>query len=356
MIAVGERNPLADDLDFILESGRPLWEELRGEKLLFTGATGFVGSWMLESFAWANRALELDASAVVLTRAPQAFLSRHPHLSDEPSIEFVEGDMLDAPLPRGRHAFVLHLATVAPAVPSPEAPLGAFEHDVSGMRRMLDFARSAGTARFLYTSSGAVYGRIPSELEHCPEEYAGAPSPVDAGGAYANAKRVGEFMGATYARQSGFVFALARLFAFVGPWLPLDEGYAVGNFIADALARRPIAIKGDGTPYRSYLYAADLAAWLWTVLLRGRSGRPYNVGSSCPVSILELARRVARATGAGVPVETALEPVPGAAPSRYVPSTARAESELGLRCTTSLDMAIRKTYDWHRARRGEAGG
>ena len=108
-----------------------------------------------------------------------------------------------------------------------------------------------------------------------------------------------------------FDVLIARLFAFVGPYLPLDANYAVGNFLRDVLTGGPIQIAGDGTPFRSYLYAADLAIWLWTMLLRAPSGAPFNVGSPHAVTIAELARRVMQAAAPGTAIRIARQPAPG---------------------------------------------
>jgi dTDP-glucose 4,6-dehydratase len=113
-----------------------------------------------------------------------------------------------------------------------------------------------------------------------------------------------------------------------------------------------VDVAGDGTPIRSYLYAADLAIWLWTILLRGQPGRAYNVGSEHEISIYELARLVA-----GLPdrerlvVRRRIEPEPSKTGPRYVPSTERARTELGLRELVGLDDAIERTVRWHEAAR-----
>jgi nucleoside-diphosphate-sugar epimerase len=114
------------------------------------------------------------------------------------------------------------------------------------------------------------------------------------------------------------------------------------------LRRESILIQGDGTPRRSYLYGADLAIWLWTMLFRAPSLTPINVGSGEDLSILELAQKVAQtldSTSAGVRV--ACSPVPGAAPSRYVPCVDRAKELLGLEQTVSLEESIRRTAAWY---------
>jgi dTDP-glucose 4,6-dehydratase len=111
-----------------------------------------------------------------------------------------------------------------------------------------------------------------------------------------------------------------------------------------------VRIAGDGTPYRSYLYAADLAIWLWTILLRGTAAHPYNVGSPHDLTIADLAQTVVRITGSETAIETARQPLPGARPLRYVPRTTRAEEELGLRSLIPVDEGVRRMSDWYRTR------
>ena len=133
----------------------------------------------------------------------------------------------------------------------------------------------------------------------------------------------------------------------MGPYLPLDQHFAIGNFIRDALLGRPIAVKGNGSPYRSYLYAADLAIWLWTIFLRGRSCQPYNVGAADSCTIAELAKQVAE-LGGNVPVMIAQPTCASVLPERYVPDVSLAFGELGLNAWIPLEQAIEKTISWQR--------
>jgi nucleoside-diphosphate-sugar epimerase len=127
--------------------------------------------------------------------------------------------------------------------------------------------------------------------------------------------------------------------------MKLDEHFAIGNFISDRLHNHPIRVRGDGSAARSYLYASDLMVWLWTILFKGQSRRAYNVGSEVALSIAALAREVAVALPPEMDVTIAAAPT-GAPVHRYVPSTARAREELGLRAEVPLREAICRTYAW----------
>jgi Nucleoside-diphosphate-sugar epimerases len=335
------------DLDHVLEHTEGLWEQLRRESVLITGGTGFVGTWLLESLLWISDRLDLGVQVTALTRDPERFANAAPHLACHESVRLLRGNVIDFNFPDDTFPFVIHAATERITAPAMGQPLGSFAVDERGTRRVLEFACSHGTRRLLFTSSGAVYGRQPSELTNVPEEYAGAPATVDTHATYAHAKRISEFMCASYGSVYQFDVVIARLFAFVGPLLPLDANYAVGNFIRDALAGGPIRIAGDGTPYRSYLYSADLAIWLWTMLFRGKAAFPYNVGSPNALTIVQLAQSVVQATAPHAPIEVARKAVPGKAPERYVPDTTRAQ-ELGLVPLIPVDEGIRRTAVWHR--------
>jgi nucleoside-diphosphate-sugar epimerase len=347
-------NPLAADLEHIFSHTHNLWDEVRGQHLFITGGTGFFGCWLLESFVWANDRLNLGATAVVLTRHPDAFNKKAPQLAHHPAIRLYQGDVRTFEFPDGEFSHVIHAATESSATLNDENPLLMLDTIVQGTRHTLGFARQCGAQKFLLTSSGAVYGKQPPEMTHIPEEYIGAPDSTDPRAAYGEGKRVAELLCASYAKLFGIQTKIARCFAFVGPYLPLDIHFAIGNFIRDGLRGGPIEVKGDGTPYRSYLYSADLTIWLWTILFRGQTARPYNVGSAQDLTIAQLADRVSHAFEPPIAVRIAQAPQPGRLPERYVPDIKRAEQELGLCQWIDLDEAVRRTNAWQHHRTSPA--
>ena len=342
----------SEDLDLIAAATEGLWDEVRGRQLFITGGTGFFGSWLVESFCHLNRILGLDARLTILTRNPGGFAQKSPHLASDPAVTLLAGDIRTFAFPAGEFPFIIHAATEARASQATKAPLEMLSTIVAGTERALQFAASHGTTKFLLTSSGAVYGPQPPSLTHVTEIFAGAPDPLLPSSVYGEGKRVAELLCALYQNTNpALQCKIARCWAFCGPHLPLDQHFAIGNFLGDVLAGRAIRVHGDGAPRRSYLYAAELTIWLWTILFRAPALTPINVGSDCDLSILELAQTVAAVLNAQAEIIVASQPLLGISPPRYVPSIDRAWNLLNLRPTVSLESTISRTADWHRQAR-----
>ncbi|MHB8122745.1 MAG: NAD-dependent epimerase/dehydratase family protein [Desulfuromonadaceae bacterium] len=341
-IIPGKKLP-QNDLVHVFESLGPLWEDFRGQRVFITGGTGFFGKWLLETLLYANQRLDLNCQITVLSRNPKSFTKNNPHLSNPAHVSFITGDVRDFIYPAGHYEFIIHAAT---DVINPTKAVDLFFSCMDGTKRVVEFARQAGCSNFLLVSSGAIYGRQPEDMEMIPETYMGAPDPLNIKSAYGEGKRCSEWLTIASGKEHRFAVKIARCFAFVGPHLPLDEHFAIGNFIRDALADKEIIIQGDGTPYRSYLYAADLALWLWTILLRGPAGVAYNVGGDEVITIADLAQRVNKIAASKKEVRVVIPTDPARATNRYTPDVSKATLDLGLTCQINLDEAIRRTLLW----------
>lgn len=323
------------------------WEALRDADVLVTGGTGFFGVWLISALLHADKTLGLGLRVHLASRRPEEFFRRIPEYRDAENIRLIPADTRTLALDSNvRITHIIHAATSASASLNEADPAEMAHIAAEGTRRVLEIAKQKSVSRVLFTSSGAVYGTLAPEVTHVREEQMGLVDPLSVRNAYCEGKRLAEFYCAAYHEKHQVPVVIARCFAFVGPFLPLDIHFAIGNFILNALRGEPIIVQGDGSPYRSYLYASDLAWWLLQLLLKGQPGRAYNVGSARDLSVGALARLIGEECG--VPVEVRGTRVPGKPAARYVPSVDRIRHELGVYESVGLAEAVRRTMAWNR--------
>ena len=319
-------------------------------KLFITGGTGFFGRSILRYLQnkFSLGAFDMPKLVVVLTRDPERFLFLHPEFKNLAWLQFHRGDIgSPAELPFDiKFTHVLHAAADSTEA-SKMSNLDRYRQIVDGTRNILDFAVLNGTKKFLLTSSGGAYGQQPSNLLSIPETYCGMPNPLNAHNAYGVGKRECELLCTLYNEQFGLQCVIARCFAFVGPDLPLDAHFAIGNFIRDALHENVITVSGDGSPFRSYLYQQDLAHWLFHMLLDGAAGQAYNVGSDKAISIADLAKLVRDQIAPQKEVIIRDKVKENLERNRYIPNIQKAKIELGLSVSIQLSDAVRLTAMRH---------
>jgi nucleoside-diphosphate-sugar epimerase len=336
-----------DDAELLqlVDSCESTFRSLADASILITGATGWFGVWLLDVLCMADDALRLGIRITAISRKPSRFLERFRGFVDDPRITWINMDVRELESVGSGYSHVIHAAADTSIKSAPEAPLHLFDTIIEGTRRVIAAAGSECKS-ILLLSSGAVYGPARPNNARFVETDVGGGDPSLVKNAYAEGKRGAEQLGAIAATMGGPI-RIARCFAFVGPHMPFDGHFAVGNFIADAVHGRSIRIKSDGLPQRSYLYMTDLIRALLMILVSGPVGRPYNVGSDMAVSIEQLAHCVDRVVGGrGLVVEGAASD-----PSdRYVPDTSRLRRELDFEPEVSLEMAIARTAAWYRAR------
>jgi nucleoside-diphosphate-sugar epimerase len=319
-------------------------KDLNKKRIFITGGTGFFGIWLLSALRMLNEQ-GISVEVCVLSRNPNNFLSRYPQFIGASWLSFVEGNVRDFQIPEKEFDYLLHAATEtsSSAHANPEM---IFDDIVLGTRQVLHLAQKCGVSRILLISSGAVYGPQPPGMTHQPDESMLACNPLLPASAYGEGKRAMELMGAMLQDRTGIESVVARCFAFCGPALALYGHFAIGNFVRDALFGKQITVQGDGTPMRSYLYGADLAVWLLHLLLKGKGGVSYNVGSDQALSIRELAFLVRDTLAPGKTVEL-MHQADSKSQMRhyYVPAITRAR-ELGCQPWTSLQDAIALTGEY----------
>lgn len=329
---------LSPDFDKQPSSTQKFWKALDGSRIFLAGGTGFFGASILEGLIWAKHTFKLHFELVVLSRNSDAFLARWPIFRSFPWITFHPGDVKSFEFPSGPFTHVLHGASSVAQANDSELTQEAL---AQGTKRLLEFAKHAGAQRFLYVSSGAIYGKQPPHLSHIPETFSPTPTSF-----YGQGKLQGEALCLEQAEALQPI--IARCFAFVGPYLPLDSHFAIGNFLRDAIEGKSISISGDGTAHRSYLYSADLVPQLIGLLTHGRAGEAYNVGSKNAISIRDLAQTVVNIVNPKLDVNVALSPS-DRPPEKYIPATNKIEGELNLTQLFSLEESILRTAYFYRS-------
>jgi UDP-glucuronate decarboxylase len=340
-----------EDVQSILNHVGSRCQALNGKRVLVTGGTGFIGSYLLETLAYLNdRVLAEPCAISVVTRNMGRVTERLPQLGRRRDVTFIESDIRQFRSASRAWDYVIHGAASADARVFLEDPSEIMDIIAEGTKVVLNEA-TAGVESFLFISSGAVYGQQPHEHAWISEDYPGGPDLRHWRSCYGEAKRYAEMLCQVFGEKRKLPVTIARVFAVLGPYQELHSTSAAIDFIRQGLRGNTITIRDSGETERAYCYIADAVAGLFTLLLRPYPGEVFNIGSDMEsVSFTELAHRVSRCLGKDINVMIEGSPASGVLGSRYAPDVTRLYVKEGFRPTTGLDEALARTISWMKER------
>lgn len=292
-----------EDLSTINAACHLPWERLEGSSILLSGATGMIGSLLVDAVILKDETDSLGCKVIALGRNAEKAKKRFGSCWDSPYFQFVECDVNRAEtMPTDVKAdYVLHLASNTHPVAYATDPIGTITANIIGTQNMLELAVRCEAKRFLFASSNEIYGENRGDKELFDESYCGYIDCNTLRAGYPESKRCGEALCQAYKKQKGVDVVIARLTRSFGPTLQLTDTKALTQFLKNGLNKEDIVLKSDGSQYYSYTYAADAVTGLLTVLLKGESGEAYNVADqSCDIRLRDLAKAIADIAGTKV--------------------------------------------------------
>ncbi len=284
------------------------WEKLENCTLLLSGASGLIGSFLVDVIMYRNRNMGMQCRIIALGRNEEQAKQRFFAYWNREDFKFISCD-INQELQLQEHCdYVIHAASNTHPIAYATDPIGTVLSSVLGTNNLLDYAARHNTRRFVFLSSVEIYGQNRGDTEKFEEDYCGTIDCNTLRAGYPEGKRAGESLCQAYRVQRGLDFVIARLARTYGPGMRKDDSKAVAQFIKCGIAHKDIVLKSKGYQKYSYTYVADAVAGVLYVMLHGACAGAYNiVGDDADITLRELAELIAQKCGTRVAYEVPSE-------------------------------------------------
>lgn len=272
-----------EDIKEILSEDLP-FRNLKGKTVLISGANGFIPSYIVNTLLSLN-----NVNVIAVVRNKEKAEKKFAHLLNNPNLKILVHDVSEPFNCDEKIDIIIHAASQASPKYYGSDPVGTLKANTIGTYNLLELARKNNVEKFLFFSTGEVYGVIDENTPKITEDYNGNLDCTNVRSCYGESKRIGENMCVCYSYQYNFPVNMIRLSHTYGPGVQLDDGRVFGDFVADIIFNRDIVLNSDGSAKRSFCYITDMIKGMFYVLFYGENQNAYNIASSVETSILELA-------------------------------------------------------------------
>ncbi len=273
-----------EDIEHIIYENLP-WENLADKTVLISGAGGFIPSYVTDTLLALG-----NVKVIGLVRNLEKVHKKFPYWKNCTRLKLIEQDISEPFDINDKVDYIIHAASHASPKYYGTNPVGVLKANTLGTSYLLDIAVKNQVRKFLFFSSGEVYGEINENTPELTEDYAGKIAITNVRSCYGESKRMGENMCVCYSHQYNLPVNMIRLSHTYGPGVELNDGRCFGDFVCDILHNRNIVLNSDGSAKRSFLYITDMVVAMFKVLFFGEDKNAYNIAANCETSILELAQ------------------------------------------------------------------
>lgn len=280
---------LHEDIEFILSS-KLNWDLFCDCTVLIAGANGFLPAYMVETLLYLNSKYKKNIKVLALVRNSEKAFEKFRYYKNRSDLEFLVQDVcnpIQTDLPK--IDYIIHAASQASPLYYGRDPIGTINANTIGTTNLLALAKEKSVKSFLFFSSGEVYGQVDENQIPTKETDYGFLDPINIRSCYGESKRMGENICISWFHQYGVPVKIIRPFHTYGPGMDLADGRVFADFVADVVRGENITMKSDGTDTRAFCYLADATVGFFSVLLNGKNGEAYNMGSDSETSISQLA-------------------------------------------------------------------
>lgn len=333
-----------DDIKQLCELDIP-WECFDRKNVLITGATGLIGSCLVDLLGYRNQQKLSSMNLYVLSRSREKLRARFPDFCDEEWFVPVIQD-ISAPLAVDVGMdYIINCASNAHPRIYAEDPIGTITTNIFGLKNLLDHAVKYSTTKVVEMSSVEIYGSCNSPLDNFAENYCGHLDCNAMRAGYPESKRVCEALCQAYLAKYNVPVVIARPCRVYGPTMDNSDSKATAQFFKNVLAGEDIVLKSKGDQVFSYAYMADIVSGILYLLFKGINGEAYNIAdANSVVTLAELAHLVAETNGRKVRFD-----LPDDVEQKGFSGSVRAVlltekiNQLGWKAQTDIKMGVSKT-------------